>query len=178
LLLTRMDSAIENQVTQVLTGAGFSIVGRAGDAGQALAMATDLRPDATLMDTTFPMSDRHLAPVVMMADNADPDLIRQARDAGVLGYVLGPFTTERLVPAIEMAVARHAVNTALRAQLTDLTERLDTRKVIERAKGLLMTRLRMTEPEAFRSIQRTAMDNRTSITAVAHTVIERLATAA
>ena len=88
--------------------------------------------------------------------------------------VIEPFTAERLVPAIEIAVARHADTTALRAEIVDIRDRLDARKTIERAKGILMTQQQMTEPEAFRFLQRTAMDHRTSMRSIANRVIDRL----
>jgi AmiR/NasT family two-component response regulator len=168
----------------MLEGAGFEVVGRAGDGGQAVAMTADLRPDAALLHAVAPANDgfrtasqigRHATPVVMLARNSDPGLIKEALAAGVMAYVVEPFTQERVLPAIEMAVARHAEVTALRQEVIEISERLDARKVIERAKGLLMTTEKMTEPEAFRFIQRSAMDRRVSMRDVAAGLVDRLA---
>jgi response regulator NasT len=117
----------------------------------------------------------HSTPVVMLAGQSGPGLIKEALAAGVMAYVVEPFTQERVLPAIEMAVARHAEAAALRHEVTEISERLDARKVIERAKGLLMTKEKLTEPEAFRFIQRTAMDRRLSMREVATALVERLA---
>jgi response regulator NasT len=146
-------------------------------------MITELRADATLLDITnglhaaAALRDQGLGPVVMLADKPVPGRINDAADAGVMAVVLTPFTRQRLVPAIELAIARFADTTALRAQIVDISDRLDARKVIERAKGLLMTRQRITEPEAFRFLQQAAMTQRTSMRDIAHTVIGPLSAA-
>jgi len=178
-------TATRTDLAAMLEGAGFDVVGRAGDGGQALAMAADLRPDAALLHAGAPadggfrtaseIGRKYTTPVVMLAGQSDPGLIKEALAAGVMAYVVEPFTQERVLPAIEMAVARHAEVTALRNEVTEISERLDARKVIERGKGLLMTKEKMTEPEAFRFIQRTAMDRRLSMREVAGALVERLA---
>ena len=178
-------TATRTDLASMLDQAGFDVVGRAGNGGQAVAMAAELRPDAALLHASAPAEDgfhaadqisrRHTTPVVMLAGNAGPGLIQEALSAGVMAYVVEPFTQERVLPAIEMAVARHAEVTALRNEVTEISQRLDARKVIERAKGLLMTQEKMTEPEAFRFIQRTAMDRRVSMREVANALVERLA---
>lgn len=183
LLLVDIDPDTVIEIEQVLSAAGFSIVGHAADTDQALSMAAELRPGATLvghaqsglLEAAAAMTRLRLAPMVILADDDRPELIQQARDAGGMGYVLSPFTAKRLLPAIEMAVARHTENIALRSQIADITSRLESRKTIERAKGLLMARLQMTEADAFGSLQRTALDNGTPMNVVAQAVIDRFA---
>ena len=119
--------------------------------------------------------DERIAPVVMLTAFSQRDLIEQARDAGAMAYLVKPFARHELVPAIELAVSRFAERKALEDEVATLTERLETRKVVDRAKGLLMTRQQMTEPDAFRWIQRTAMDRRTTMKAVAEAVVDGLA---
>jgi two-component system, response regulator PdtaR len=118
--------------------------------------------------------DERIAPVVMLTAFSQRDLIEQARDAGAMAYLVKPFARHELVPAIELAVSRFAEKRALEDEVATLGERLETRKIVDRAKGLLMTRQQMTEPEAFRWIQRTAMDRRTTMKAVAEAVVEGL----
>jgi response regulator NasT len=120
--------------------------------------------------------EERIAPVVMLTAFSQRELIEQARDAGAMAYLVKPFARHELVPAIELAVSRFAEKRALEDEVATLSERLETRKVVDRAKGLLMTRQQMTEPEAFRWIQRTAMDRRTTMKAVAEAVVEGLAT--
>jgi len=178
-------TAARTDLAAMLEQAGFDVVGRAGDGRQAVAMAADLRPDAALLHAGAPADDgfhtasqigrKHTTPVVMLAGQSGPGLIKEALAAGVMAYVVEPFTRERVLPAIEMAVARHAEAAALRNEVSEISQRLDARKVIERAKGLLMTKEQMTEPEAFRFIQRTAMDRRVSMRDVAGALVDRLA---
>ena len=178
-------TAARTDLAAMLEQAGFDVVGRAGDGGQAVAMAADLRPDAALLHAGAPddggfrtasqIGRQHTTPVVMLAGQSGPGLIKEALAAGVMAYVVEPFTQERVLPAIEMAVARHAEASALRHEVNEISQRLDARKVIERAKGLLMTKEKMTEPEAFRFIQRTAMDRRVSMRDVAGALVDRLA---
>jgi len=178
-------TAGRTDLAAMLEGAGFEVVGQVAGGEQAVAMAADLRPDAALLHAGAPADDgfrtasqigrQHGTPVVMLAGQAGPGLIKEALAAGVMAYVVEPFTQERVLPAIEMAVARHAEATALRNEVTQISQRLDARKVIERAKGLLMTKERLTEPEAFRFIQRTAMDRRVSMREVAGVLVDRLA---
>jgi two-component system, response regulator PdtaR len=118
--------------------------------------------------------EERIAPVVMLTAFSQRELIEQARDAGAMAYLVKPFARHELVPAIELAVSRFAEKRALEDEVATLSERLETRKVVDRAKGLLMTRQQMTEPEAFRWIQRTAMDRRTTMKAVAEAVVEGL----
>ena len=169
----------------MLTEEGYVVAGEAGDGEQALELARQLRPDLVIMDIKMPkvdgiaaaatIVDERIAPVVMLTAFSQRELITQARDAGAMAYLVKPFARHELVPAIELAVSRFAEKRALEEEVATLGERLETRKVVDRAKGLLMTRQQMTEPEAFRWIQRTAMDRRTTMRAVATAVVEGLA---
>jgi response regulator NasT len=118
------------------------------------------------------ITERRIAPVVMLTAFSQRDLVERARDAGAMAYLIKPFEKRDLLPAIEMATARFAQITALEAEVQGLAERLETRKIVERAKGALMTAHGMTEPEAFRWIQRAAMDNRTTMRAVAEVILD------
>jgi len=126
------------------------------------------------IDAAAQIVSEQIAPVVMLTAFSQRDLIERARDAGAMAYLVKPFSPADLLPAIELAVARYAEMIALREEVADITERLETRKLVDRAKGLLMTNQKMTEPDAFRWIQRTAMDRRTSMQAVAQAVLEGL----
>jgi two-component system, response regulator PdtaR len=113
-----------------------------------------------------------IAPVLMLTAFSQKDLVERALDAGVMAYVVKPFTIDDLIPAIEIAATRHAQMLALKSEVADLTERLETRKLVDRAKGLLMQAMKLSEPEAFKWIQRTAMDKRVSMKEVAEAVID------
>jgi response regulator NasT len=145
-------------------------------------MARDLQPGLVMMDIKMPGTDgleaastiagERIAPVVMLTAFSQRDLVDSARDAGAMAYLVKPFTKTDVVPAIEVAASRFAEVRALEDEVAGLTERLETRKAVERAKGLLMSKKKMTEPDAFRWIQRTAMDRRTTMKAVADAVVE------
>jgi len=165
--------------------AGIDVVGQATEPEDALALIAVCRPDTLLVHVG---GDDDLAafftealvgqPLVVLADSADPDLVRRAVAAGALGYIVAPFTPERLIPNLELAVARNADVSTLRATVTDIRDRLDTRKIVERAKGLLMAHEKLTEQDAFRFIQRTAMDHRSSMRDVANAITLKIAGAA
>nr|WP_211176685.1 response regulator [Pseudonocardia acidicola] len=179
------EALIRLDLTEMLTEEGYQIAGEAGDGEVAVDLARELRPDLVIMDIKMPKVDgieaaativeEKIAPVVMLTAFSQRDLIERARDAGAMAYLVKPFARHELVPAIELAVSRFAEKRALEDEVATLNERLETRKVVDRAKGLLMTRQQMTEPEAFRWIQRTAMDRRTTMKAVAEAVVEGLA---
>lgn len=183
-LIAEDEALIRLDLAEMLAEEGFEVVGQAGDGEEAIELATSLRPDLVIMDVKMPKKDGidaaaeivagQIAPVVMLTAFSQRDLIERARDAGAMAYLVKPFNQADLLPAIEVAVARYAEMVALRADIADATERLETRKLIDRAKGLLMTNHRMTEPDAFRWIQRTAMDRRTSMQAVAQAVLDGL----
>ncbi|GAA1262144.1 response regulator [Pseudonocardia aurantiaca] len=184
-LVVEDEALIRLDLTEMLTEEGYVIAGEAGDGEQAVVLARELRPDLVIMDVKMPKVDgiaaaasiveERIAPVVMLTAFSQRDLIEQARDAGAMAYLVKPFARHELVPAIELAVSRFAEKRALEDEVATLTERLETRKVVDRAKGLLMTRQNMSEPEAFRWIQRTAMDRRTTMKAVAEAVVDGLA---
>jgi len=178
------ESLIRLDIVETLRDNGFEVVGEAGDGETAVALATELRPDLVIMDVKMPKKDgieaageivaEQIAPVVILTAFSQRELIERARDAGAMAYLVKPFSKADLLPAIELAVARYAETAALRIEVADISQRLEARKIIDRAKGLLMTHQKMTEPEAFRWIQRTAMDRRTSMQAVAGAVLEGL----
>jgi AmiR/NasT family two-component response regulator len=184
-LVVEDEALIRLDLTEMLSEEGYVIAGEAGDGEQAVDLARELKPDLVIMDVKMPKVDgiaaaaliveERIAPVVMLTAFSQRDLIEQARDAGAMAYLVKPFARHELVPAIELAVSRFAEKRALEDEVATLTDRLETRKVVDRAKGLLMTRQKMTEPEAFRWIQRTAMDRRTTMKAVANAVVDGLA---
>jgi two-component system, response regulator PdtaR len=184
-LVVEDEALIRLDLVEMLTEEGYVVAGEAGDGEAAITMARQLRPDLVIMDVKMPKVDgiaaaativeERIAPVVMLTAFSQRELIEQARDAGAMAYLVKPFARHELVPAIELAVSRFAERRALEDEVATLTDRLETRKIVDRAKGLLMTRQEMTEPEAFRWIQRTAMDRRTTMKAVAQAVVDGLA---
>lgn len=180
-LIAEDEALIRLDLREMLEEEGFEVVGEAPDGERAVALATELTPDLVICDVKMPKMDgitaaaqiagRRIAPVVILTAFSQRDLIERARDAGAMAYLIKPFQKRDLLPAIEMATSRFAEIRALEAEVGGLRERLEARKVIERAKGLLMSDHRMSESEAFRWIQRAAMDNRTSMRAVAEVVL-------
>jgi response regulator NasT len=180
-LIAEDEALIRLDLREMLEEEGFDVIGEAADGEQAVALATELKPDLVICDVKMPKMDgiaaaaqiteARIAPVVMLTAFSQRDLIERARDAGAMAYLVKPFQKRDLLPAIEMATSRFAEIRALEEEVTGLKERLEARKLIERAKGTLMTRHGMSEPEAFRWIQRAAMDNRTSMRAVADLVL-------
>lgn len=180
-LVAEDESLIRLDLVEMLGEEGYEIVGEAGDGERAVELATELRPDLVVMDIKMPkmdgisaaekiVSDR-IAPVVMLTAFSQKELVDRAREAGAMAYVVKPFGKDDLVPAIEIAMGRHAEIQAVEAEVADLEERLESRKIVDRAKGLLQTGLGLTEPESFRWIQKTAMDLRKSMREVAEGVI-------
>jgi two-component system, response regulator PdtaR len=175
------EALIRLDLREMLVEEGFDVVGEAADGEQAVALATELLPDLVICDVKMPKMDgiaaaaqiagTRLAPVVMLTAFSQRDLIEKARDAGAMAYLVKPFQKRDLLPAIEMATSRFAEIKALEAEVSGLRERLEARKLIERAKGSLMSAHGMSEPEAFRWIQRAAMGNRPSMRAVADLVL-------
>ena len=180
-LIAEDEALIRLDLREMLQEEGFEVVGEAPDGERAVALATELIPDLVICDVKMPKMDgitaaaqiagRRIAPVVILTAFSQRDLIERARDAGAMAYLIKPFQKRDLLPAIEMATSRFAEIRALEAEVGGLRERLEARKLIERAKGLLMSDHRMSEAEAFRWIQRAAMDNRTSMRAVAEVVL-------
>jgi response regulator NasT len=180
-LIAEDEALIRLDLREMLEEEGFDVVGEAADGERAVELALELTPDLVICDVKMPkmdgitaaaqIADKRVAPVVILTAFSQRDLIERARDAGAMAYLVKPFQKRDLLPAIEMATSRFAEIRALESEVTDLRERLEARKLIERAKGVLMTEHRMSEPEAFRWIQRAAMDNRTSMRAVAELVL-------
>ena len=177
------EALIRMDVVETLREAGFDVVGEAGDGEQAVALATELKPDVVVMDVKMPVLDgisaaeriakEHVAPVVLLTAFSQTELVERARDAGAMAYVVKPFSPADLLPAVEIAISRYAQISALESEVADLSERFETRKRVDRAKGLLMTK-GMTEPESFRWIQKTSMDRRLTMREVADAVIEQI----
>jgi two-component system, response regulator PdtaR len=180
-LIAEDEALIRLDLREMLEEEGFDVVGEAADGEQAVRLATSLKPDLVICDVKMPKMDgiaaaaqiteARIAPVVMLTAFSQRDLIERARDAGAMAYLVKPFQKRDLLPAIEMATSRFAEIRALESEVTGLRDRLEARKLIERAKGALMTKHGLSEPEAFRWIQRAAMDNRTSMRAVADLVL-------
>ncbi|MDX2026094.1 ANTAR domain-containing response regulator [Microcella sp.] len=180
------ESLIRMDIVEILRDNGFDVVGEAGDGETAVALATELRPDLVIMDIRMPqldgieaakrLSENHIAPVVLLTAFSQKELVEQAVEAGALAYVVKPFTPNDLLPAIEVALSRYQQILTLEAEVADLVERFETRKLVDRAKGLLNERMGLTEPEAFRWIQKASMDRRTTMQAVAQAIIDQLAT--
>jgi response regulator NasT len=181
-LIADDDPLIRMDLAEMLTEEGFEVVGQVGDGERAVELARTLRPDLVILDVKMPgkdgiqaaaeIADEQIAPVIILTAYCDRGLVQRAIDAGAMTYLAKPFSTATLLPAIELTAARYAEAAALRAELAEATQRLQTRKVIDRAKGLLMTHEAMTEPQALRWLKRTAMNRRTSMDAVARDVIE------
>lgn len=176
------EALIRMDLAEMLGEQGYEVVGQAGDGARAVELAEELRPDLVILDVKMPVLDgiaaaeriaaARIAPVVILTAFSQRELVDRARDAGAMAYLVKPFSASDLVPAIEMAVSRFAEVHALEQEVADLTERLETRKAVDRAKSVLQTSLELSEPDAFRWIQKTAMDLRLSMRQVAEGVVE------
>ena len=181
-LVAEDEALIRFDLVELLNDEGYEVVGQAGDGEAAVEMARELEPDLVVMDVKMPKMDGiaaaeiiasgRIAPVVMLTAFSQRDLVEQARQAGAMAYVVKPFDASDVVPAIEIAMARYAEIRALDDEIEDLEERLASRKTVDQAKGILQESLGLTEPEAFRWIQKTAMDLRKSMREVAEGVID------
>lgn len=175
------EALIRLDLAEMLVEEGYVVVGQAGDGEQAVALVDELRPDLVVLDVKMPkldgisaaaqIAEQRIAPVVILTAFSQRDLVERARDAGAMAYLVKPFAKSDLVPAIEMARSRFAELRQLESEVLDLTERLETRKLVDRAKGILQAALGITEPDAFRWIQKTAMDLRLSMREVAEGVV-------
>ena len=180
-LIAEDEALIRLDLKEMLEEEGYDVVGEADDGERAVALANQLRPDLVILDVKMPKLDGiaaaeriagdRVAPVVILTAFSQRDLVERAREAGAMAYLVKPFQKKDLMPTIEMATSRFAEIVALEQEVSGLQERLEARKIIERAKGVLMTEHNMTEPEAFRWIQRTAMDRRTTMRSVSEAVL-------
>ena len=179
ILVAEDEALIRMDLVEMLQEAGYEVIAQATNGEEAIALATEHRPDLAILDVKMPVLDGisaaekiiSIAPVLMLTAFSQKELIDRARDAGVMAYVVKPFTIGDLVPAIEIAISRHTQMKSLADEVADLHERLETRKMIDRAKGILMKALNLSEPEAFSWIQRAAMDRRLTMKEVANAVI-------
>lgn len=185
-LIAEDEALIRLDLAEMLRDEGYEVVGEAGDGQEAVDLAESLRPDLVIMDVKMPRRDgidaaaeiatKRIAPIVVLTAFSQRDLVERARDAGAMAYLVKPFSISDLVPAIELAVSRFGEIAELEREVADLTDRLETRKLVERAKGLLQVRHAMTEPEAFSWMRRAAMDRRTSMKRVAQVVLDSMET--
>lgn len=176
------EALIRLDLKEMLEEEGYSVVGEAGDGETAVALAREHKPDLVILDVKMPVLDGisaaeqiaadSIAPVLMLTAFSQRDLVERARDAGAMAYLVKPFSKSDVVPAIEMAVSRFTQLKALEQEVADLSQRLETRKLVDRAKSVLQTQYGLTEPAAFRWIQKTSMDRRMSMQQVAEAVIE------
>ncbi len=183
-LVAEDESIIRMDIVETLKEYGFDVVAEAGDGEAAVALATEHRPDVIVMDIKMPKMDGIEAaekisalkiPVVLLTAFSQRELVERASEAGAMAYVVKPFSPNDLLPAIEIALSRHAQLNALELEIADLAERLETRKLVDRAKGLLISKnLVKDEPDAFRWIQKSSMDRRLTMAQVAKTVIKQL----
>ena len=181
-LIAEDEAIIRLDLKEMLEEEGFLVVGEASDGDSCLRDAEEKRPDLIIMDIKMPgmdglaaaeqVTERGLGAVLILTAFSQKDLVQRAAEAGAMGYLVKPFQKSDLLPAIEVALARHAQLTAARKESTDLREQLATRKVVDKAKGRLIDEKGMTEAEAFRHIQKRAMDERRPMRDVAQEVLE------
>ena len=182
-LVAEDEALIRMDIVESLTDFGYQVVAQAGDGEEAIALATEHKPDICILDVKMPKLDGISAaeaitalkiPVVLLTAFSQKELVSRASEAGAMAYIVKPFTPSDLLPAIEIALSRFEQITALEAEIGDLNERFETRKLVDRAKGLLNEKMNLTEPEAFRWIQKASMDRRLTMAEVANTIIEQL----
>jgi response regulator NasT len=184
ILVVEDESIIRIDIVESLRGFGYDVVGEAADGEAAVAMATELRPDLVVMDVKMPKMDGisaaeklhqgRIAPVLLLTAFSQKELVERASEAGVVAYIVKPFTPADLLPAVEIALSRGAELRALEAEVADMSERFETRKIVDIAKGILNEKMGLTEPEAFRWIQKASMDRRLTMKDVALTIIDQL----
>jgi AmiR/NasT family two-component response regulator len=181
-LIAEDEALIRLDLAEMLCEEGYDVVGQAGDGQEAVELAESLRPDLVIMDVKMPRRDgidaaaeiasKRIAPIVVLTAFSQRELVERARDAGAMAYLVKPFSITDLIPAIELALSRFSEISALEQEVATLSDRLETRKLVERAKGVLQEKQGMTEPESFKWIQRAAMDRRTTMKRVAEVVLE------
>ena len=180
ILVAEDEALIRMDLVEMLAEAGYEVVAEAADGAQAIELAQLHKPDLAILDVKMPVLDGisaaekiiTIAPVLMLTAFSQRELVERARDAGVMAYVVKPFSIGDLVPAIEIAISRHLQMRSLADEVADLHERLETRKIIDKAKGVLMSALNLSEPQAFSWIQKAAMDRRLTMKDVAMAVID------
>jgi response regulator NasT len=178
-LVAEDETIIRLDLVEMLTEVGYEVVAQAENGAIAIELAKEFKPDLAILDVKMPVVDGitaaeqiiPIAPVLMLTAFSQRELVERARDAGVMAYVVKPFSLDDLIPAIEIAISRHRQMKQLEKEVADVYERLETRKVIDRAKGILMKAMNLSEPESYSWIQRTAMDRRISMKEVAQGVI-------
>jgi AmiR/NasT family two-component response regulator len=180
-LIAEDEALIRLDLKEMLEEEGYAVVGEAANGEEAVQLAEELKPDLVILDVKMPILDgisaaerivaARIAPVVMLTAFSQRELVERAVDAGAMAYLVKPFAKSDLLPTIEVAVSRHAQLAALETEVTDLQDRLETRKIVDRAKGVLQADHDMSEPDAFRWIQKTSMDRRASMRAVAEGVL-------
>ncbi len=177
------EGLIRMDVVSTLQEAGYEVIGEGADGEEAIKLATELEPDLIVMDIKMPKLDGISAaekiaelkiPVVLLTAFSQADLVTRAAEAGAMAYVTKPFKPSDLLPAIQIALSRHEELISLESEIADLQDRLETRKLMDRAKGLLQSKMQLSEPDAFRWIQKASMDRRLTMAQVAKTVIEQL----
>lgn len=181
ILIADDESIIRMDLREMLANLGYLVVGEAGDGQSAVSMARELNPDLVIMDIRMPgldgieaaqlLTEERIAPVVLLTAYSQKDLIERAKEAGVVGYLVKPFKEADLSPSIEVALARFAEFKLLNKEAKDLQLALETRKLVDRAKGILMDTKGMTEAEAFRTVQKMSMNNRRPMKEVAEAII-------
>ncbi|MFM1846354.1 MAG: hypothetical protein RIS19_827 [Actinomycetota bacterium] len=183
-LVAEDEAIIRLDIVETLKESGFDVIGQAGDGAEAVRLALELKPQLVLMDIKMPGTDglqaaeilaQHKVPVVLLTAFSSPDLVERASEAGVYSYVVKPFNPSNLIPALRIALSLHERMATAESQVDEISEKLETRKLVDRAKGLLTEKMKLNEPEAFRWIQKASMDRRLSMKQVATTVIEQLA---
>ena len=183
-LVAEDEAIIRLDIVETLKESGFDVIGQAGDGAEAVRLALELKPQLVLMDIKMPGTDglqaaeilaQHKVPVVLLTAFSSPELVERASEAGVYSYVVKPFNPSNLIPALRIALSLHERMAAAESQVDEISEKLETRKLVDRAKGLLTEKMKLNEPEAFRWIQKASMDRRLSMKQVATTVIEQLA---
>ena len=179
IIVAEDETLIRMDLVEMLTESGYQVVAQATNGQEAITLATEHKPDLIILDVKMPILDGisaaeqliNICPVLMLTAFSQKELVERARDSGVMAYVVKPFTINDLLPAIEISISRHRQMKTLESEVADLYERLETRKLLDRAKGILMKALNLSEPEAFSWIQKTAMDQRASMKAVAEAII-------
>lgn len=178
------EALIRLDIVEILKDQGFKVIAETDNGKKAVELAEEHRPDLVLMDVKMPIMDgiaaaeliheKQLAPVVLLTAFSQKELVDRATEAGAMAYVVKPFTPNDLIPAIEVAISRYEQIRALQNEVANIKDQFETRKLVDRAKSLLMTRMGLSEPEAFRWIQKTSMDRRLSMREVAETIVKQV----